>query len=425
VLAEFPLSLNRHEFDFARIDSGTAVAEARVVAQVVVWGADGAPVDSAITVFSMRAADTDAARQEGLRVFSKLSLFLRPGMYSARVTIVDAISRRQGEYFIDYVEATPTRPDVLTVTKAQMAHGIRYVGEDQQGVQSQLVRNGYEVIPSPKSFFGTDDSLGCIYAEVYNLDETAVADSFLLTVDVLDEDQAPYRSAGQRWSVKPGRSAAIAESIDITSWPSGLYYLRLVVTDGERIAESRAPFRVISPEEVQAAYTSSKAFDPYDTLSLEVRLLLVKYLTNPTETATLEELTGQGKDSFLGQFWREHDSEPATAVNEFRLQMIDRLEYAQTHFSTNAELTDGWLTDRGRIIITQGFYDDLDDHDAPMEEYAYQIWYYQSNEQSHFYIFQDYYGDNDYRLVHSNDPAELYSRFWQERINSGEVDMVR
>ncbi len=425
ILVEFPLSLNRHEFDFARIDSATSVVEARVVAQVVVWGADGAPVDSALTVFSMQAANAAASSEEGLRAFSKLALFLKPGMYSARVTVVDAISRRKGEYFIAYVEAVPTQPNVLTVTMAQMAHRIRYVGEERQGAQGHMVRNGYEVLPSPKSFFGTEDSLAGIYAEIYNLSESASEDSFLVTVDVLDADKRSYRPIGQRRSAKPGLSAVIAESIDIRAWPSNLYYLRLRVTDGERTAESLTPFRIISPEEVMAVYANSSIFDPYDTLSLDVRLMLVKYLANPTEATTLEALTDQGKETFLGQFWGDHDSDPATAVNEFRLDMMNRLTYALVHYSTDAELTNGWLTDRGRILMTRGFCDNLDDHDAPMEEYAYQIWYYQSTKQSRFYIFQDYFGDNDYRLVHSNDKAEVYSTFWQERINSGEVDMVR
>jgi GWxTD domain-containing protein len=425
VLAEFALSLNRHEFDFARIDTDTAAVEARVVAQVMVWGADGTPVDSAVTSFSLRAENAAAAQQEGLQIFNKLSLHLKPGMYSARITVIDALSRRQGEYFIDYVEAAPTLADVLTVTKAQMAHRIRYVGEEREGVQDHMVRNGYEIIPSPKSFFGSADSLACFYAEIYNLDDSVAVDSFLLVVDVLDGNQAPYRSIGQRRAAKPGPSAVVAESIDIKAWPTGLYYLRLTVTDGERTAESMTPFRIISPQEVMDAYARSVVFDPYDTLSLETRLMLIKYLTTPTESTTLEGLTDQGKETFLGQFWRQHDNDPATAANEYRLEMIERLDYVLVHFSTNAELTNGWHTDRGRILLTRGFFDDLDDHDAPMEEVPYQVWNYQSNRQSRFYIFQDHFGDNDFRLVHSNDPAEIYSSFWQERINSGEVDMVQ
>ena len=84
---------------------------------------------------------------------------------------------------------------------------------------------------------------------------------------------------------------------------------------------------------------------------------------------------------------------------------------------------DGWSTDRGRIYMTYGPWDERDDNEAPRVGNSYEVWYYRSIKQGLMFIFEDYSGNDDYRLVHSNVFGEVYNQEWQDRVDQGYIDI--
>ena len=426
-LLEFPFSIKRHECEFFAADSLATAYEGRVFAKVDLFDVSGQRVDSTNTYFSLRAPSLEAAADHRMRIFNRLTLLEKPGVYSARVTVTDVVSKRKGDYFIDQIAVPPANRDRLAVTQAQMAYHIRYVG-DSAAAQPHLVKSGYEVLPNPKSIYGTEDSVVFIYAEAYNLDEPqSTGADFLLSLEVLSQDSSLFVPLGSRLRPKPGASVVIAESFPIAGWLPGLYYVKLTVAeaDGSSPASSLTPFRIVSAEELRQKLLAAGGLDPYDTLSLQQKIQLVTYMLTPDERQAIDRLNDQGKLNFLQQYWREHDADPSTEVNETRMEMIRRFELCNRLFSTNAERDNGWLTDRARIYMTLGQYDQIDDRQAPLVEGPFQIWYYNHIQQGRFYIFQDTKGDSDYRLVHSNDPANIYSKEWQARIDYGEIELIQ
>jgi GWxTD domain-containing protein len=222
-----------------------------------------------------------------------------------------------------------------------------------------------------------------------------------------------------------GGTAVIAESIDIKGWPTGRYDLRITAQDPEvdKSDTVSVPFQIISPQEVQLALKRATSKDPYDRLSRGEKVQLVTYLLTPEQKATLDRLTDTGKLNFLDQYWREHDENPATEVIENRLELISRYAFCNYRFSNNENRTDGWATDRGRIYMTYGQWDEIDDRQAVILGNPYQIWHYRGIKEGKVFVFEDWTGTEEYRLVHSNVYGEIFSREWQDRLDQGLSDL--
>jgi len=426
VLVEFPFSLNRHEFGFYRPDSNEADLYTGIFAQVNLFDAEGLPIDSARTFFSVRVASREEAALPTYRLFNRLVVFAKPGSYSARLTVIDAISKRRGEFFLGEFVVDSVEKENLAIGGVCLAYRVNYVGESNGGTSSRLVKNGFEIIPNPLSVFSTKDTMMCLYGEVYNLNYSDdLPSKFQILFSAWDAEGSLFRDLGGSVLPKPGSTAVIAESFDIKDWPFGWYRLQIVVSDhtSNKSDTTSVPLRIISPEEIRLAFSRAESGDPYDTLSLEVKGNLVAYLLTPEQKATLARLSDRGKINFLDQFWREHDEEPTTRVIENRLALIKRYEYCNRRFSANADKTDGWSTDRGRIYMTYGPEDEIDDKQFPLVGNPYQIWYYWGMKEGKVFVFEDWTGTGEYRLVHSNVYGEIYNQEWQDFLDTGIPDL--
>lgn len=426
VLVEFPFSLNRHEFEFYRPDSTDSNLYARIFAQVHLFDSTGVPIDSTSTFFSVRVASKEEAGLTIYRIFNKLALFAKPGPYSSRLTVIDAVTKRTGEFLLDKFTVDPIEKQRITIGGTCLAYRLKYVGEQVEGANVRLVKNGFEVTPNPLSVFSTDDDVIHLYGEVYNLAYSEEQPSkYELSFTALDTEENIFRDIDDMLLIKPGSTAVIAESFDISTWSPGRYFLRIIALD-HTVNESDTtlvPFRIISPEEIRLAFQRARSFDPYDTLSIDMKVNLVAYLLNPEQKATLARLTDTGKLNFLSQYWRENDEDPTTKIVENRLEFIERYVFCNRNFSTNENKTDGWATYRGRIYMTYGQWDEIDDRQAPLLGNPYQIWYYRGIKEGKVFVFEDWTGTDEFRLVHSNVYGEIYSQKWQDRLDQGLPDL--
>ena len=67
------------------------------------------------------------------------------------------------------------------------------------------------------------------------------------------------------------------------------------------------------------------------------------------------------REQFIEQFWLRRDPTPDTEENEFKEEHYRRIAYANEHFASGIP---GWKTDRGRIYITFGPPDEIEDHSS-------------------------------------------------------------
>jgi GWxTD domain-containing protein len=88
----------------------------------------------------------------------------------------------------------------------------------------------------------------------------------------------------------------------------------------------------------------------------------VAYIISDEERAAFKRLqTDDEREHFIEQFWLRRDPTPGTPENEFREEHYRRIAYANEHFSSRIP---GWKTDRGRIYITYGPPDEIEDHSS-------------------------------------------------------------
>ena len=71
--------------------------------------------------------------------------------------------------------------------------------------------------------------------------------------------------------------------------------------------------------------------------------------------------TAEERENFIEQFWMRRDPTPDSMENEYKEEHYRRIAYANDRFASGLP---GWKTDRGRIYITFGPPDEIEDHPA-------------------------------------------------------------
>ncbi|MBY0506302.1 MAG: GWxTD domain-containing protein [Bryobacteraceae bacterium] len=113
----------------------------------------------------------------------------------------------------------------------------------------------------------------------------------------------------------------------------------------------------------------------------------VTYIITDEERTTWKRLaTDEEREQFIEQFWLRRDPSPDTQENEYKEEHYRRIAYTNERFASGIP---GWKSDRGRIYITFGPPDELEDHpsggtyERPIEEgggttstFPFQKWRY-------------------------------------------------
>jgi GWxTD domain-containing protein len=414
-LVQFPFMIFRHEFDFYRPDSiSDTTWFTSIYAQTTIMDAAGLPYDSAVTLFSTALPSYQARSDSNVPVFNTLNIFLKPGLYSARVEIIDVVSKRTGNMFISQVEVPSPEKSKLTIAATQLAYVIRPASADDSLANLRLIHHGLYVLTNPLSVFSDADSICYLYGEIYNLPadgQRTITSAF----SVLKEDGSPFIGLGQRKQRVEGTQRVIAEHFDIMGWPLGLYMLNVIVDDSASKQTDTAiiPFRIVSPTRILAQAASSKIVQPFDTMSIAAKEHLARWLLTPAEKTILARLNDAGKDAYLSQFWAAHDPIKSTPENELVTETLRRFNYANEKFSRNLGEFDGWESDRGRVHIVYGPCDEMDDMSVPESGEPLQVWHYRSMREGKYFIFEQQAGQPDYKLIHSNVSGETFSKRWE------------
>ena len=112
----------------------------------------------------------------------------------------------------------------------------------------------------------------------------------------------------------------------------------------------------------------------------------------------------QEQQKFFTRFWSNRDPNPGTESNELMEEYYSRVNFANREYSSFSD--DGWLSDRGRILIKFGYPDDIERHPFEMNSVPYVIWRYYSLRK--VFVFADKTGFGDYRLLPSYQSQEYY-----------------
>jgi len=180
--------------------------------------------------------------------------------------------------------------------------------------------------------------------------------------------------------------------VDKNTLDKNRYTIILSIEDEDNDAEKKkllSFYWVIVPqttEDITLAMRQMRYIMPDDSLD--------KYLEAP--------LPEQKK--YFKSFWAERDPNPNTPVNELMEEYFKRVNYSNQQYSSFQD--NGWLTDRGRILIKFGAPDDIERHPFELNTTPYIVWRYYTLRK--IFVFQDRTGFGDYQLL-----PQYYDQEWR------------
>lgn len=139
----------------------------------------------------------------------------------------------------------------------------------------------------------------------------------------------------------------------------------------------------------------------------------VAYIITDEERTNFKRLqTDAEREKFIEDFWLRRDPTPGTAENEMKEEHYRRIAYANEHF---ASAIPGWKTDRGRIYITYGPPDEIEDlprgnANVPFPFQAWRYRYIENIGKNVIVQFNDTNRDGEYHMAvdpASSDPPAL------------------
>ena len=139
-----------------------------------------------------------------------------------------------------------------------------------------------------------------------------------------------------------------------------------------------------------------------DDIALAIRQM--RYIVSTDSLDYFLDAPLNEQQEFFTRFWSDRDPNPGTKSNELMEEYYSRVNYANREYSSFSD--DGWLSDRGRILIKFGYPDDVERHPFEMNSVPYVIWRYYSLRK--VFVFADKTGFGDYRLLPSSQSQEYY-----------------
>ncbi len=420
VYVEFPFALNRCDFQFIEEDSTGPSYIAGVYAELILLDTLGNPVDSSSTYFLTRARDSADALKSDIRLFNRLTMTVKPGIYSARLMILDAVSKTEGNFIYDRLEISPSAGGKMLLSTLELAHDIEIVDENPSSeAQMRLVKNGRKVIPNPMGIYSDGDSSLFIYAELYNLAYGMdINDTISLNYKVYGDDGSLYYDYGDITQQKPGSSCVISHALNIADYIPGRYGLKLIARDfaSGDLDSSFIKFIIFPRTGGLPQVVSQRILHPYDSASLKTKTQLSRFLLSPTQSQMLATLNDVGKERFIDQFFTDKDPDLKTQENEFLDDVFRRYIFANENYSTLPGFNDGWNTDRGRVLLQYGPWDTRTEESSPAYGKPWEKWTYYSIQGGVIFVFQDIAGYGDFELVHSTADGEIYNAEWDKVI---------
>ncbi len=409
-LVSFPFTVNRDDFEFLPDTAGNG-RYTRVFAELTVRDTSARIVKTLNTYFGVHANSAGESVAKGIKIFHRIVAVLKPGIYSAKLSVIDVVSKREGILTFDTV-SVPAPARGLKIGGAILAYRIAYVGDSVDQQSSRLVDNGYLVVPNPLGVFSMTDSTLFVYAEIYGLmHEESRPTEHRLAYAILDPTGQATRNFGSQLRPTTGSSLVIAQDFPFGDLGRGGFIFRIIVED---LANGAADTTTLPLWHIESEADLNPPMTAYDSLTLPERLAVVRYLLTPVELSTLNALTVEGKTNFLAQYWKEHDTQRGAVNFMSQTQLVERFKFVNRMFSTTSEGHDGWKTDRGRIYLTYGPWEERTVESHPLEGQPYDIWHYRSIKSGYFFVFVDLNGLNEYRMVHSNAPGERFDQSWDE-----------
>ncbi len=344
---------------FVRGDSGF-VATFELVSSV--YDSNDALVSEKI---ANRIAFTRTYRETNLQtraIIHKDFFNVTPGDYRVRVVLIEKESNGQSRF---ETMATVNSPDSLL-----RVSDVFWTGNDSAA-------QGFDALQIVRGFF-TDEAFAIARFQI----ASTGADSIYLNWRLLGSNPEDVFQTHEL-QIAPSQEPTLHElRLSLQEVGAGDYTLYISAEGNGRQVARELPF------------TLTLRGLPKSIVQLDVAIRQLRYVATGSEMRRLRDAPPLRREALFRDFWKRRDPSPGTEQNELMQEYYYRVEYANTHFSTNRN---GWETDRGRIFILYGEPSDIEQHPFEINSKPYEVWYY--NALNRRFVFVDYTGFGDYELV--------------------------
>jgi GWxTD domain-containing protein len=356
-----------------------------------------------------REVPVAVARVRGATSVETFVFRAAPGRYRIRVRAVpDSGPALDGALDVRAYGARPEISDLLLAT------AVRMQASDSSSVQPGEIRRGDVVMrTAPVPHLTPTTASLSYYAEVYPR-SSGVTEARLRVGVQSASGRSVIESAPRAVQFQPG-GGVTQGTVDLTGLPQGDYVLRLLVGVGDTTIVAQAPFVMGALSAAAIAAGSEPAPDPFAGASeaqLDSMYAPLVYLLDAPEQGVYDKLGVEGKRRFLREFWQARDPTHGTGVNQAMVQFYRAVAAANRMFREGgAGQIPGWRTDRGRIYLKYGRWDDI--LQRPMASpRPFEVWRY-TRDRGRYYVFLDQSGFGHYVLIGTNDRREPGFQNWQ------------
>lgn len=375
---------------------------------------DSTPVlDRTETLGTTPVADTTLPA-EVLRL--QLVQALKPGNYGLEISCSDANTPQARTYstrrffYVTAQEETFRFSDICLVDS---------VAPTRQ--PTIFTKNNREVYP-----LGTDavliqkDSLR-FYVELYKMNALIKEPYYLdiyLTQAGKTERQEQYRMLTR--PSRPNAMSSVLMAMNTAELQDGLYVLHIEArtNSGKLLGSTEKNFEVLNQyiptgdENILGVYDRLYG---YTEAELSAIIPQLQPVSNSLEVDFARSLkTFEEKKNYFVSFWQKRAQGTSQEPGAMALDYLKRLAYVNHNFKTaNRE---GWRTDMGRVMLTYGPPNNINNEENNADQYPHQIWNYNSlkGQNAVYFVFADFdLTGKNYRLLHSTLTTEVQNASWQ------------
>lgn len=352
--------------------------------------------------------------------FDQQRIPLPVGKYDFEITLKDINSTENAfstiqELEIDYKENVIQLSDITLIESFKKSE-----------TKNILTKSGYDLMPYTSDFYPEEFEKLLFYVEVYNIDKVLEKDeAFLINyfIESFESKQiiGNYRSF-KRETPKPVN--VVMTSFDIQKLPSGNYNLvvELKNKNNQTITLKKVFFQR-SNSSANELLVSDDYINSFVTTMTQTELELnIKSIAPISSQIELNFAKNQlsAKDpelmkQYFYNFWLTRN---ATNPEEEWKKYKELVKTTEQLFATS--IKKGFETDRGRIYLKYGKPNTLSEIKNETSSYPYEIWHYygiEGRSNVKFIFYNTDVASNDYPLLHSTLPGEIYNASWKVELH--------
>jgi GWxTD domain-containing protein len=344
------------------------------------------------------------------------------GKYELQINAYDAENPSLQKKISESLEVKVFDPGKFEVSDIQLASNLKIQDADPN---SLFYKNTLEVTPNPTMVYTEKMPMLFFYAELYNLFLSDPEQTFILHKNL-------FNSSGQQINkaekvIKAGKKSVVeVGTLNLSKFPTDSYVFELSLVDPatNQAFSSSKRFYLYNPKVEVAvsdvAFNASVASSEYGIMSIEdcdAMFQHVRYIATQREKEQYVKLDSVStKREFIFNFWKGRDPNPSTSINEYKNDYMRRVKYANENYSIMKR--EGYLSDRGRILLMYGEPDQRDFYSNEAHLKPYETWFYNGIEGGVSFIFGDVTGFGNFELLHSTKRDEVRDDNWMRRIST-------